>query len=155
MPAPVDVDAVPVVVVRPAIATLNRPPAELPLPPNAMPLVFTVSTPVVVLVPLREKASTMLVVVVEPSSRLTPLNDAEFMMLIRLCCWALMSLCTWVALVPDVWAVTRSAFICFRMVSTLLIAEVAVLSTEAPRFNALVTALRALTSDLMLVAMDQ
>ena len=83
------------------------------------------------------------------------MNDAEFMMLTRLCCWALMSLCTWVALVPDVWAVTRSAFICFRMVSTLFIAEVAVLSTEAPRFSALVTALRALTSDFMLVAMDQ
>ncbi len=134
----------------------EQPPPADPLPPSAMPTVLTVSTPVVVdPPPLREKESTMLVVDVEPSSRLTPLNDAEFMTLIRLCCWAVMSLCTWVALVPDVWAVTRSAFICFRMVSTLLIAEVAVLSTEAPRFRALVTAPSALTSDFMLVAMDQ
>ena len=66
-----------------------------------------------------------------------------------------MSLCTWVGLVPEVWAVTMSAFICFRMPSTLFIAEVAVLSTEAPRFSALVTAPSALTSDFMLVAMDQ
>ena len=97
----------------------------------------------------------MLVVVVLPSSRLTPLNDAEFMMLMRLCCWAVISLCTCVALVPEVWAVTMSAFICFRMVSTLFIAEVAVLSTEAPRFSALVTAPSALVSERMLVAMDQ
>ena len=97
----------------------------------------------------------MLVDVVLPSSRFTPLNDAEHMIEIRLCCWAVMSLCTWVVLVPDVWAVTMSAFICFRMVSTLVIAEVAVLSTEAPRFSALDTAPNALTSDFMLVAMDQ
>ena len=41
------------------------------------------------------------------------------------------------------------------MVSTLFIAEVAVLSTEAPRFSALVTAPSALTSDFMLVEIDQ
>ena len=109
----------------------------------------------VVPAPLREKLSTMLVFAVLPSSRLTPLNDAERITLMRLCCWAVMSLCTCVLSAPDVCAVTRSAFICFRMLSTLFIAELAVLSTEAPRFSALVTAPSALTSDFMLVEMDQ
>ena len=77
------------------------------------------------------------------------------MMFFKLACWAAMSVCTCDLSAPAVCAVTRSAFICFRMVDTLVIALVAVLTTEEPRFSALVTADRAEVSDFMLVEIDQ
>ena len=91
----------------------------------------------------------------EPSSRLTPLNDADEMMLTRLCCCAVMSLWTCVGSVPGVWAVTRSALILFRMSIVLFRAVVAVPTVDDPRFRESVTAESAPVSDFMVLAIDQ
>ena len=104
---------------------------------------------------VRAKDDTIWVVAVEPSSRLTWLKLAEAMMFFKLACLALMPVCTCEAVVPVVCAVIRSAFMSFRIEVTLLMALVAVLTTEAPRLRALVTAERAEVSDFMLVEMDQ
>ena len=80
---------------------------------------------------------------------------AEAMMFFKLACLALMPVCTCDAVVPVVWAVIRSALRSLRIEVTLLMALVAVLTTEAPRFRALVTADSAEVSDFMLVEMDQ
>ncbi len=120
-----------------------------------MPDVLMLIVPTVVPDALREKDDTTVAEGELPSSRLTPLKEADAMMLMRLACWAEMSVCTWTGSVPDVWAVTTSSFILFSSVIVLFKAEVAVPTTDEPRFRASVTAERAPVSDFIVVAIDQ
>ena len=122
---------------------------------RAMPEVVMSIVPTVVPEALRENDDTTVAWLALPSSRLTPLKEADVMMLIRLACWAEMSVCTWVGSVPEVCAVTTSFFILFSSVIVLFKAAVAVPTTEEPRFRASVTADRAPVSDFIVVEMDQ
>ena len=83
--------------------------------------------------------------VLEPSSRLTPLNEAVATVVPS--CWRSVSMpdCNEARSLPDCEAETRSFWMLWSTEYTLLVAAVAVATTEEPRLSELDTADRLLT----------
>ena len=91
----------------------------------------------------------------DPSSRLTPLKEADDRIEIRLFCWAAMSVWTLANEVPGCRAATTSALILSSKASAETIAAVAVATTEKPKFKASDTADSAPVSDFSVDEIDQ
>ena len=83
------------------------------------------------------------------------MKDAADTLLVSWPCNWVISVWISVDPVPDVCALTTSAWMVCRTVSMLLSAAVAVPSTEAPRFSELDTVVRSLFCVRMFVAIDQ